>query len=309
MGDAKLFRIGSDGVSELPSSSYAIERSLQSLIEQNLQTFFSIRLLRSEYSTGKAHGGRIDTIGLDENSSPVILEYKRSTNDNVISQGLFYLDWLLDHKGEFKVLVQETLGHAAADGIDWSSPRVICIAADFTKYDEHAVKQMGREIELVRYRKYGEEFLMLEMASSPITITIEQPKMPKQTVDPVSGSKHLAKSVSGRLESSSTEVKSRFERLENFLLSLGDDVQKKVAQDYFAYRRLKNFACVEVHPQLKRVTAFVNSDFIDFVPEENFTRDVRKIGHYGTGGLEISMFSDFDVERAKPLIEKSYGLG
>ena len=61
----------------------------------------------SEYSTGIKHGGRIDTLGIDENNCPVIIEYKRATNENVINQGLFYLDWLLDHKAEFQLMVQK----------------------------------------------------------------------------------------------------------------------------------------------------------------------------------------------------------
>ena len=50
-----------------------------------------MRFLASEYSTGARHGGRIDSLGIDENSSPVIFEYKRAVNENVINQGLFYL--------------------------------------------------------------------------------------------------------------------------------------------------------------------------------------------------------------------------
>jgi RecB family endonuclease NucS len=56
-----------------------------------------VRFLASEHATGRVHGGRIDTLGLDENHAPVIIEYKRAINENVINQGLFYLDWLLDH--------------------------------------------------------------------------------------------------------------------------------------------------------------------------------------------------------------------
>lgn len=37
---------------------------------------------------------------------------------NVINQGLFYLDWLLDHKADFKLLVIDKLGMEAADNID-----------------------------------------------------------------------------------------------------------------------------------------------------------------------------------------------
>ncbi len=37
MIDLKLFRIAPDGISELPGSGVALERSLQDLIEQNLE--------------------------------------------------------------------------------------------------------------------------------------------------------------------------------------------------------------------------------------------------------------------------------
>ena len=40
--------------------------------------------------------------------------------------------------------------------------------------------------------------------------------------------------------------------------------------------------------------------------EKGFTRDVRKIGHFGTGDLEVVIRSDDDFEKAKPLILKSY---
>ena len=105
MGDIKLFQINDSGVQELEGHSVAVEKSLQMLIEKQLEPFLGVRFLASEYSTGKAHGGRIDTLGIDENGCPVIIEYKRAINENVINQGLFYLDWLMDHRGDFELLV------------------------------------------------------------------------------------------------------------------------------------------------------------------------------------------------------------
>jgi hypothetical protein len=152
VADLKLFRIVDGIATELPSGSVALERDLQVLLERNLEAIFGVKFLASEYSTGRVHRGRIDSLGLDENGSPVILEYKRTTNENVINQGLFYLDWLMDHQAEFRILVEEQLGRDAAMNIDWSTPRLICVANDFTKYDEHAVRQIDRNVELVRYR-------------------------------------------------------------------------------------------------------------------------------------------------------------
>ena len=47
----------------------------------------------------------------------------------------------------------KTLGTEVAEQIDWSAPRLVCIAGDFTRYDEHAVQQISRNIELFRYRQ------------------------------------------------------------------------------------------------------------------------------------------------------------
>ena len=115
MSDIKLFQITGNSVIGIEGQSVAVEKSLQTLIEKHLEVFLGVRFLASEYATGKAHKGRIDTLGIDENGCPIIIEYKRALNENVINQGLYYLDWLLDHKGEFTLLVQKSLGPAAAE--------------------------------------------------------------------------------------------------------------------------------------------------------------------------------------------------
>src|SRR5208283_2243176 len=93
MSDIKLFQITAGNASEILGEASDLEKPLQSLIEKNLEELLAVRFLATEYSTGKTHAGRIDTLGIDENDCPVILEYKRATNENVINQGLFYLDW------------------------------------------------------------------------------------------------------------------------------------------------------------------------------------------------------------------------
>ena len=125
MSDLKLFRLRSGVVAEIDGTSAALEKSLQTLIEENLETFLGVRLLASEFSTGREHGGRMDTLGLDENNCPVIIEYKRATNANVINQGLFYLDWLVTHRGDFEMLVLKTFGQDEAQSVEWSPLRVL----------------------------------------------------------------------------------------------------------------------------------------------------------------------------------------
>src|SRR3712207_9312708 len=74
VSDIKLLRIGDGDAQELPSKSVALEMSVQTLIERHLEALLGVRFLASEYVTGKTHGGRIDTLGIDENNAPVIIE-------------------------------------------------------------------------------------------------------------------------------------------------------------------------------------------------------------------------------------------
>jgi hypothetical protein len=104
---------------------------------------------------------------LDEDGTPVIIEYKKSSKENVINQGLFYLDWLVDHKGDFTIAAQETLGKDIE--IDWSSPRLILVAESFSEYDKYAVNRIGANIQLWTYRKYGDGFLFLDSIFSNTT--------------------------------------------------------------------------------------------------------------------------------------------
>jgi hypothetical protein len=256
MTDLKLFRISGGHATELPSASMALERSLQKLIEGNMDTLFVVGFLASEYSTGKVHGGRIDSLGLDENGSPVIFEYKRSTNENVINQGLFYLDWLLDHRAEFERLVSERIGSEAQ--VEWANPRLVCVANGFTRYDEHAVRQINRNIDLVRYRDFSGELFALELVT---TVAGKVDDDQTGTGKGGGGAKHTEyKTVSDYLGQAPIDLKDLYASVDAFLVALGDDVQKNVTKAYIAFKRIKNSACVEVHPQTKTILVFLKVD-------------------------------------------------
>lgn len=303
MSDLKLFRIGGNGVAEIHGSAVALEKSLQTQIERHLEDFIGVRFLASEFSTGKEHGGRMDTLGIDENGFPVIIEYKRSANQNVINQGLFYLDWLMNHKRDFQWLVLEKIGKDSADNVDWSAPRLICIAGDFTKYDEHAVKQMNRNIELIRYRRYGDDLLLFELVNAT-SVTVSGDGQGGAGAQ--AKTRGRSKTVSEYLEQAPTHLSDLYEALKSHLVALGDDVQIKTLKNYFAFKRIKNFACVEVHNRTRNLLVYVKVNPDKIVLEKGFTRDVREIGHFGTGDLEITVRNREDLERALPLVEKSY---
>ena len=197
----------------------------------------------------------------------------------------------------------DKLGKDVSDQVEWSAPRLICIAGDFTKYDTHAVNQMNRNIELIRYLRFDDDLLLLEQltaaSADTTTTTVINAGKPKPGTA-------VYKTASEYLAQSDQALKDRFEAVRAYLSALGDDVQEKTLKFYFAFRRIKNFACVEVRPQTGKVLVYlkVNPDSLDL--DDGFTRDVRKIGHFGTGDLEVTISSEADFERAKPLFEVSY---
>ena len=313
MSDIKLFRLTAGTAVELQGDASDLEKPLQTLIENNLQPLLNIRFLASEYSTGKTHGGRIDSLGLDENHCPVILEYKRSVGENVINQGLFYLDWLMDHQAEFKLLVMHKLGHPAADAIDWSAPRLVCIAADFTKYDGHAVQQIDRNIELIRYRRFGDALLLLELANassaSSKSLSAKTGKAGAKAAVAVALNLAVAKPNGDKsyvdiLPTLSAPLAELLMSLEDYVLSLGDDVQRKELKLYVAFKRLKNFATVVL--QKSRLLLYLHLPPAEWVDKLPNARDMSQQGHWGTGDVEISLSTPADLDAAKVLILAAY---
>ncbi|MFD5703699.1 transporter, partial [Streptomyces lasiicapitis] len=94
----QLFNMGG-GVSEVMPRLAGVEADVQDLVEAHMETMLDVRFLASEYVIDCVDGGRIDSLGLDENGAPVIVEYKRGTDAGVINQGLYYMAWLTNHKG------------------------------------------------------------------------------------------------------------------------------------------------------------------------------------------------------------------
>ncbi len=308
MSDLKLFRTSPSGVAELPGGAVALEKSLQTLFEANLEALLGVRFLASEFIASAA--GRMDTLGIDENNAPVVIEYKRATNENVINQGLFYLDWLMGHRKDFEWLVMEKLGKDVAQKVDWPGSRLVCVAGDFQKWDEHAVKQMNRTIDLVRYRRYGDDLLLLEQ----LTATTASPAAGGHgsavaLAGIATGLAKKTKTVSQQIDEAPSALLDLYHAVAAYLQAAGDDVQVKPTDLYIAFRRLKNFACLEMRNQIGKLLVFVRVNPDTVTLEPGFTKDMRGIGHYGTGDLEISIHTLTDLEKAKPLFDRAYQNG
>lgn len=294
-----LFRIDSDQTAvQIKTRSLPYERALQRLIERNLDTLLGVRFIASEFFTGNRQRGRIDTLGIDQDGTPVIIEYKNTRNENVITQGLFYLDWLVDHQGDFTLAAQRALGNNVE--IDWQQPRLILIAQEFNEYDRYAVNRIGANIELWTYRFYEQDLLYLEQISASALSVIGTEVQPQPNHDEAPAEYSVEKLLEGKPQ----EIIDLFKSLQERILSLSDEITEKPLRRYVSYKHGKNFA--EVWIQNSRLKLWLDIDPNELNDPHGLARDVRNVGHWGTGDVEINLESPEFLDAVMDLIEQSY---
>ena len=300
-----IFEINQKTVKRIKPTEFKLEKDLQKLVEENLEEFFNCRFVASEFSTGNLHSGRIDTLALSEENNPVIIEYKKVASSDLLNQSLYYLHWIMDHKGDFQVAVTNSLGKNV--NVDWSDIRVICIAPEFKKYDLHAVQMMGSNIELWQYKKYENGIISIDeiyrKSGLQDSSSDKNPTMVEAGRKAAITRKTATYSIEYHEKKLSKKLVDLHRQIREYIVTLVNEVEETPKQNYIAFKTSQNFVCLE--PQKSKMLLFlkINPDDLGNLPSQ--ARDVRTIGHFGTGDLEFAIrnFEDFDV--AKPFITMS----
>ncbi len=300
-----LFKIQGDKVIKLLSKELNLEKSLQQLFEDNLEEILNVVFLASEYST--SFGGRIDTLGIDKNGSPCIIEYKKNQNDNVINQGLSYLRWLLDHKADFEILCQN---QKIDIEIDWDSPRVICIAESYSKFDLDTADILPINVELLRYRIYGEDILYLEPENYQ-KIKISTSSIVKKVKAQKAKDVQLQKvySIDDHLSGKNKGTVKLFQGLRERILSLDQNIIEEAKAKYIAYKTSTNFTDIVIKQYGLKIFLNVKSGQLN--DPQKLARDLtqpKPIGHWGNGDYEVKLEKESELEAIFELIKQSYDL-
>lgn len=294
-----IFRINGGKLKKLHTLPLDKEKSLQTLLESNLQDVLELQFLASEYTT--TFGGRIDTLAVDSGGAPVIIEYKRNKNDNVINQALSYLKWLKTQKpGFFEKLMIDKLGQQAASHIklDWSNPRVICIAESYSKFDIDTAEVVPLRIELMRYRYYEDGVFSLEPINLPeepsISVLPAKSALDKAEVSELASPESL-------LNRASPTTRELFEQLREKVRALDESIVEKATTFYVAYRVSNNFA--EVHIGKNQLKIHLRP--IDYVDPKGLVDKIPE-GYNWTMDRRIYLKELDDLDYVVGIIEQSY---
>ena len=305
MATIRFFHEIYGNVHKLPDrGTFPKERGLQDFFEKHLRTLTGVEFLVSEYSTGQRHGRRIDTLGIDGAGRPVVVEYKRRQDENVINQGLDYLDWLEDRQAEFRELVREKLGDGRVADIDFRTPRLLCIAGEFLHQDQIAAENSRRRVDLLRYRRYGDAYVALEWVYGGEAV--EPPPRPVVSPRPSPG-EDQDYSRYPPWNKTREETRKLFLQLKTLVESLGN-----VRTD--AFKTEMSFKCLDA-PDREKVIAYValsirevrirlaiaEKHLRDIPLEDGFSRPSPEKGY-----REVTIRDDADIQRAKPLLRAAH---
>ena len=99
------------------------------------------------------------------------------------------------------------------------------------------------------------------------------------------------------------DLKDLLNEMREYIVNLDTSIEEAPKKYYIAYKTTQNFVCIE--PQKKKIVLFLklNPDEIEKLPRQ--ARDVRNIGHFATGDLELTIKNTTDFEETKALINKS----
>ena len=302
-----LFKVSNNNASRLKpitnlNGKRILERDVQRIFEANLHELLGVHFLASEYST--SFGGRMDTLGIDDEGNPCIIEYKKGQNENVINQGLSYLRWLLDHKDSFEKLCNEK---KITNAIQWAAPRVICVAESYNKFDTDTADLLPINIELYRYKLYEDGLLTLDTENYQKVKLQDAPKFTADSGKPEKLQETFT--LEHHLAMSSDQTKELFEALKERILAIDKEIIEDPKKYYIAYKTTRNFTDIII--QKAKLKVFVNIKTGTIEDPRGLARDLETpvhIGHLGNGGYEIEVRPGDDLDYIMSLIQQSYDI-
>ena len=324
MGEIQLFHVIYGGAHELAEHPFQKERGLQDLFETHLHSLTGIDFLASEHSTGQRHKRRIDTLGIDGDGCPVVIEYKRHRDQNIINQGLDYLDWLEDHPAAFRELVRNNLGRERGKGINFKGSWLLCVAGAFPRQDVVAAGNSRRRIGLLRYRRYDEAYITLEWVFGRDATAADEARKAQQREAERKAAETRRHNQAAQTDGqpdfsvyhqwaqvvSNKILHTLFQGLCDYVETLSEEVWVKPSKTGFSakLKRAGRSNLLYIWPNVRKtmLTVQLRLDPESVPLEEGFTRDISHFDSHGPYGLQIFIRNQDDLERAKPLLKRSY---
>lgn len=299
----QIFTKNKQILSTLKEIPFKLEKEIQNLFEQNIETLSGLKLVKSEFSI---KNNRIDTLAFDpESQGFVIIEYKRSQNYSVVDQGVSYLNLMLDYKADFIVEYNEVHGASLKrTDVDWSQSRIIFVSPSFTDFQKQSTNFKDLGIELWEIKQFENDIITINQIkksrSSPSIGLVQQNEN--------SGIGKVIKEIKvytedDHLLGKSDEIQELYETIKSAILNLSPDFEVEPKKLYIAFKKQRNV--VDVQMQQKLIKLWINLRWGQLLDEKRLAKDVSQSGHWGNGDYEIRVSDTTNLEYIMSLVKQA----
>jgi len=229
-----LYKLHIKKLESVKPDQFKLEKDIQNIVEENSQELFNLQLVKSEFTI---QNYRLDSLCFDqENSSFVIIEYKKGSSYSVIDQGFSYLSTMLNNKSDFVLEYNEsTNSKLKREDVDWSQSRIIFISTSYNSYQTDSVNFKDIPFELWQIKRFKDGIIGLNQISSKSKESIKSIKAitsdNNKILDEVS-----VYDEDSLLSGSSQKVKELYLQLKE-KVSSWEDIKFKSTKNYLSFGR------------------------------------------------------------------------
>ena len=229
-----VYEIRKGNLIPIKEKTINLEKDLQNLTEENLQTVFGLEFVRTEFGLHRLY---IDTLAFDpENRSFVIIEYKRDKSFSVVDQGYAYLALMLNNKADFILEYNERKkGNLKRNNVDWSQSKVLFLANSFTKYQQSAINFNDLPIELWEVKLFDNNTILYNQLKPPTSSASIKDVSKDKTISEVTKEVKVY-TLEDHFSRCSSRIKDLFLILEEKILGLSPDIKEYIGKATLPYK-------------------------------------------------------------------------
>lgn len=306
-----VYKISKTKLEPLSKIKFDLERDVQRLTEQNLETLFGLKFV-SGASNQEFHipvqeqEFYIDTLAFDEaQRSFVIIEYKKDRSFSVIDQGFAYLSAIVNHKADLILELNERLrkNFKKAD-IDWDASRVIFISPEFTNYQKNAINFKDLPFYLYEVDYYSGDIIDYSpikpyQTSASVTHFIKDPNIQKVAKE------IKVYTIDDLIKPEWAETRELFEELDKSMRRTDIETRIKFTKYYIAYMSKHGRNYVEIVPRAKGLKIYFRFPF-DYLKSILKLGDCSKIGHWTNGNSFTNILTNDQIPEIIRLGKESF---
>lgn len=280
---------------------FGLEKQMQTLTENNLENIFWLEFIKTEFQLNNL---RIDSLAFDnENSSFVIIEYKRWSSYSVIDQWMSYLALMLNNKADFtQELSRKRNKFIDIKEIDWSQSKIIIIADSFNRYQKESINFKDLAIELWELKNFQDWIIVfnpIKATNNTESIKTIKKLEIKELKEIKTYDEHY------HIKWKNEKIKEFYEDIKDFILSLNDNIEISYKKLYIAFKlNKKNLIDISLWKWFLKI--WINAKKWEIKDLYWITNDVSNKWHHWNWDYEIKITDNKKIAEIKDLIIQFY---